>query len=169
MSGSHIILDIITTFSSTCTIHFAMNDDFERVGGRLRFSLLNNDVKHPILLPSNSHLTTLVSRHYRLSYLHGGLSWFSLWFRTNYNLSIIRCWRSPSTMILTGTISIWCMSIFVFSWMGHGLGRKNPDYTCPVFTIDNSCHLTSVRFHAFRYFVRCNNYLIACLSIYNKY
>lgn len=44
-----------------------------RVGGRLRYSSLSYDVKHPILLPKMSHLTTLLIRHYHLSFLHGGL------------------------------------------------------------------------------------------------
>lgn len=49
-------------------------DDFGilRVGGRLRFSSLSHDAKHPILLPRSSHLTHLVILHYHLSFLHGG-------------------------------------------------------------------------------------------------
>jgi len=43
-----------------------------RVGGRLRFSDLSHDAKHPILLPRSSHLTELIIRHYHLSFLHGG-------------------------------------------------------------------------------------------------
>lgn len=43
-----------------------------RVGGRLRFSSLNHDAKHPILLPRTSHLTRLIILHYHLSFLHGG-------------------------------------------------------------------------------------------------
>jgi len=43
-----------------------------RVGGRLRFSDVIHDAKHPILLPRSSHLTNLIIRHYHLSFLHGG-------------------------------------------------------------------------------------------------
>ncbi|XP_027844862.2 uncharacterized protein LOC114125425 [Aphis gossypii] len=43
-----------------------------RVGGRLRFSGISYDAKHPILLPRSSRLTELIIRHYHLSFLHGG-------------------------------------------------------------------------------------------------
>ncbi|CAI6355096.1 unnamed protein product [Macrosiphum euphorbiae] len=43
-----------------------------RVGGRLRFSDVHHEAKHPILLPRSSHLTDLLIRHYHLSFLHGG-------------------------------------------------------------------------------------------------
>jgi hypothetical protein len=43
-----------------------------RVGGRLRYSSLTYDIKHPILLPKSSHLTTLLIQHYHLCYLYGG-------------------------------------------------------------------------------------------------
>lgn len=43
-----------------------------RVGGRLRFSGIRYDAKHPVLLPRSSHLTELIIRHYHLSFLHGG-------------------------------------------------------------------------------------------------
>lgn len=44
-----------------------------RVGGRLRFSLLGEAAKHPVLLPKKAHLTYLVIWHYHLNLLHGGL------------------------------------------------------------------------------------------------
>lgn len=43
-----------------------------RVGGRLKNSLLNDEVKYPLLLPKSSHLTSLVIRHYHLTFLHSG-------------------------------------------------------------------------------------------------
>lgn len=43
-----------------------------RVGGRLRYASVSYDMKHPILLPKSSHLSTLLIRHYHLSFLHGG-------------------------------------------------------------------------------------------------
>ncbi|XP_008178271.1 uncharacterized protein LOC103307771 [Acyrthosiphon pisum] len=43
-----------------------------RVGGRLRFSDVHQEAKHPILLPRSSYLTDLLIRHYHLTFLHGG-------------------------------------------------------------------------------------------------
>jgi len=43
-----------------------------RVGGRLKFSTLEEEAKHPILLPKESHLSLLIIRHYHLNFLHGG-------------------------------------------------------------------------------------------------
>jgi len=43
-----------------------------RVGGRLKYSSLNPDTKHPILLPKSSHLSQLIIQHYHSSTLHGG-------------------------------------------------------------------------------------------------
>jgi len=45
-----------------------------RVGGRLRFSFLSENSKHPVLLPKASHLTELVILHYHLNLLHAGLN-----------------------------------------------------------------------------------------------
>lgn len=43
-----------------------------RVGGRLKRALLDEDAKHPILLPQNTHLTELIIRFYHHIALHGG-------------------------------------------------------------------------------------------------
>lgn len=43
-----------------------------RVGGRLRSSNLNYDVKHQILLPAKHHFTTLVFRNYHHGNFHAG-------------------------------------------------------------------------------------------------
>lgn len=43
-----------------------------RVGGRLRFSLLTEEAKHPILLPKTAYLTRLIITHYHLNLLHAG-------------------------------------------------------------------------------------------------
>lgn len=51
---------------------FKDQEGLVRVGGRLRFSSLNEDAKHPFLLPSKAHITTLLIRHYHLSFLHSG-------------------------------------------------------------------------------------------------
>ena len=41
-----------------------------RVGGRLRYTNLPYNTKHPILLTKNYHFMQLVVRHYHLKYLH---------------------------------------------------------------------------------------------------
>ena len=43
-----------------------------RVGGRLKHSLLPHDQKHPIILPADSHLSTLIVRDSHARCLHGG-------------------------------------------------------------------------------------------------
>jgi len=43
-----------------------------RVGGRLKYSTLDYDAKHPILLPQRCHLTKLIIQHYHQLLLHGG-------------------------------------------------------------------------------------------------
>lgn len=43
-----------------------------RVGGRLNNTTLSWDVKHPLLLPKVSPLTSLLIRHYHVNFLHGG-------------------------------------------------------------------------------------------------
>ncbi|XP_050054711.1 uncharacterized protein LOC126549477 isoform X2 [Aphis gossypii] len=40
-----------------------------RVGGRLRFSLLTEEAKHPVLLPKAAHVTQLIIIHYHMSLL----------------------------------------------------------------------------------------------------
>ena len=44
-----------------------------RVGGRLSHSLLEEDVKHPLILPADCHLTTLLIRDAHHRSLHGGV------------------------------------------------------------------------------------------------
>ncbi|XP_050055781.1 LOW QUALITY PROTEIN: uncharacterized protein LOC126549715 [Aphis gossypii] len=43
-----------------------------RVGGRLRHAALPAETKNPILLPKSSALTTLIIRHFHLTYFHAG-------------------------------------------------------------------------------------------------
>lgn len=43
-----------------------------RVDGRLKRALLDEDAKHPILLPQKTHLTELIIRNYHHISLHGG-------------------------------------------------------------------------------------------------
>ena len=44
-----------------------------RVGGRLSHSLLEEDAKHPLILPTDCHLTTLLIRDAHHRSLHGGV------------------------------------------------------------------------------------------------
>lgn len=43
-----------------------------RVGGRLRRSNLSNDMKHPILIPIESHIALLIARHWHIFACHAG-------------------------------------------------------------------------------------------------
>jgi len=63
---------IITPASLAQLAPFIDKDGLIRVGGRLRYSALSEDAKHPILLPHSAHVTQLLIRHYHLSFLHGG-------------------------------------------------------------------------------------------------
>jgi hypothetical protein len=51
---------------------FIAEDGLLRVGGRIQQSSVPNEMKHPIILPHNSHLTTLIIRQCHLDNLHGG-------------------------------------------------------------------------------------------------
>ena len=44
-----------------------------RVGGRLSHSLLEEDAKHPVILPAGCHFTKLIIRDAHQSTLHGGV------------------------------------------------------------------------------------------------
>ena len=43
-----------------------------RVGGRLSYSLFEEDAKHPLILPADCQLTTLLIRDANHRTLHGG-------------------------------------------------------------------------------------------------
>ena len=43
-----------------------------RVGGRLKNATTPYEVKHPILIPKNDHITSLLIRHYHIAYKHQG-------------------------------------------------------------------------------------------------
>ncbi|XP_060871366.1 uncharacterized protein LOC132945610 [Metopolophium dirhodum] len=55
---------MITPASLAQLAPFVDNDGLIRVGGRLRYSALTEDAKHPILLPHSAHVTKLLIRHY---------------------------------------------------------------------------------------------------------
>lgn len=64
---------IITPKSLAQLSPFLDPHDVIRVGGRLKFSSLHNEAKHPALLPKKTYLTRLIILHYHLSLLHGGM------------------------------------------------------------------------------------------------
>lgn len=43
-----------------------------RVGGRLSHAILHPHVKHPVILPKDSHISTLLIRHFRAKVQHQG-------------------------------------------------------------------------------------------------
>jgi hypothetical protein len=51
---------------------FLDNNGVMRLGGRLQFSNLTTDEKHPIILPKHSWLATLIVRHEHGRIMHGG-------------------------------------------------------------------------------------------------
>ena len=51
---------------------FVDKDGIIRVGGRLKHSYLNNDCKHPVLLPKESTVSNLIIQHYHQIVAHGG-------------------------------------------------------------------------------------------------
>lgn len=52
---------------------FLDNENILRVGGRLKYSLLSYDAKHPVLLPRISPLTTLIITYFHEKHLHAGV------------------------------------------------------------------------------------------------
>lgn len=58
-----------------------MNQGLLRVGGRLENALISQDAKHPVILPKNHHVVTLIVNHYRHLSGHSGVE---------YTLSLIR-------------------------------------------------------------------------------
>ena len=63
----------IKTYSSLYKLDpFVDDDGILRVGGRLRRASLSDDMKFPIILPRNSHVTTLIVRYFHERTSHQG-------------------------------------------------------------------------------------------------
>ena len=63
----------IKTYSSLYKLDpFVDEDGILRVGGRLRRASLSDDMKFPIILPRNSHVTTLIVRYFHERSSHQG-------------------------------------------------------------------------------------------------
>nr|XP_043906906.1 uncharacterized protein LOC122785246 [Solea senegalensis] len=54
-----------------------------RVGGRLKRSTLSQELKHPIILPRDSHITKLILSHYHIQICHQGRSQTLMELRAN--------------------------------------------------------------------------------------
>lgn len=59
------------------------SEDLLCVGGRLNQSSLCHKVKHPVILPGNSHITKLIVSHYHAKTCHQGQSQTQMELRTN--------------------------------------------------------------------------------------
>jgi len=89
-----------------------------RVGGRMKHALLAYDERHPIILPSKSHLTSLLIGSCHLRVLHGGVQqtlgllrqrFWILGERSAVKAHLHRCvkcvrWRAASTQQLMGDL-----------------------------------------------------------------
>lgn len=63
----------ISKKSNLCQLHpFLDKEGILRVSGRLQNANIHEDQKHPIILPHNNHLTTLIIRQCHQDTLHGG-------------------------------------------------------------------------------------------------
>lgn len=76
-----------------------------RVGGRLQNASVAEITKHPIIIPSNQHITKLLIREAHLKTLHGGIQLMMAYVRSKYwviNLksAIKKCIRSCKTCVL---------------------------------------------------------------------
>ncbi|XP_045541437.1 uncharacterized protein LOC123722922 [Papilio machaon] len=63
---------------------FLDSEDILRVGGRLQMAALENDMKHPILIPHGSHLTSLLIDDAHQKTLHGGPQLMANYLRSKY-------------------------------------------------------------------------------------
>ena len=50
--------------SSLYQLNSMLKDNMIALGGRLQFASINEEVKHPIILPSKNHVIDLVTRYY---------------------------------------------------------------------------------------------------------
>ncbi|XP_039907300.1 uncharacterized protein LOC120746094 [Simochromis diagramma] len=69
--------------SSLFSLDPIWSDGLLRVGGRLKWSSLCHKVKHPLIVPSNSHITKLIVSHYHAKTCHQGRSQTQMELRAN--------------------------------------------------------------------------------------
>lgn len=77
---------------------FVDDDDLLRVGGRLKHSTLSFTLKHPLLLPRSSELTTLIIRHFHESFYHTTR-------RTTYYLILQNFWILSAKRAINSVLS----------------------------------------------------------------
>ena len=62
----------VSKTSSLLSLDPFMEDGLMRIGGCLRYSSLDSEVKNPIILPKESHVTKLMTRHHHEKVKHQG-------------------------------------------------------------------------------------------------
>ena len=63
----------LSSKSPLLSLNPVIQNHFLRVGGRLAHSLLEEDAKHPLILPANCHLTSLIIQDAHQRTLHAGV------------------------------------------------------------------------------------------------
>lgn len=63
----------VRSSSSLSSLVPFLHNGLLRLGGRLRFSLLDYDMQHPVILPHNHHLTYLILKHKHYVLGHAGV------------------------------------------------------------------------------------------------
>jgi len=125
---------MITAASLAQLAPFIDKDGLIRVGGRLRYSALSEDAKHPFLLPNSAHITQLLIRHYHLSsFMVDRLSMMSHMFwiisgrdaiRRFIIFSCVTCSRHRASSTVNGRSSVYpCSTTSPFPTCGYGLRR----------------------------------------------
>lgn len=66
--------DIIPSSSPLLCLDPILDGGLLHVGGRLKGSTLSQELKHPIILPKDSHITKLILSHYHAQICHQGRS-----------------------------------------------------------------------------------------------
>ena len=112
--------------------------DLLRVGGRLKKSSFLYGVKHPIIIPRDSHITSLIIRHYHEKTMHQGRGLTMNAIRSS-GIWIVGCTRAVSTYIFKCGI---CRRL-----RGNELGQKMSDL--PVEQLDDPPAFTFVGIDCF--------------------
>ncbi|CAG4919481.1 unnamed protein product [Colias eurytheme] len=87
------------------TLHPILDENgIVRVGGRIHEAHVNYDKRHPVILPSNSHLTKLILQDAHLKTLHGGPQLMLNYIRSKYWIirgrdMVKKCYRNCVTCI----------------------------------------------------------------------
>ncbi len=61
-----------------------MKDSVLCVGGRLRNSTLSEEARHPMILPKNHHVVTMIIKHYHAMSAHSGLEYVLVLLRERF-------------------------------------------------------------------------------------